>query len=108
MTIARTETNRYRNGSKQAAMKKAGVKFKTWDALNDKRLSALCERLEAKYQNNPIPIDGTFLDDTPLAGQVKRYGAKQARPTMKSFPFPPSHPNCRSRISAAAPPESEE
>lgn len=108
MRIARTETNRYRNGSKMQAMKKAGIKFKTWDALNDNKTSALCERLEAKYKDNPIPIDGMFLDDTPLAGQVKRYGAKQAQPTNKSYPFPPAHPSCRSRVSAAAPPESEE
>lgn len=117
MRIARTETNRLRSMAKLNGMKKAGIKFKTWDALNDKKTSAICERLEWKYAKNPAPIDEPFLDDTPMPGQVgllqarglsAKQAQKQAQPTYRSFQAPPAHVNCRSRPSASAGLEEED
>ena len=85
--IARTETNKILNEGKLLGYQESGVNGgKTWNSTQPrgcKRCSAICDRLSAKYRDNPIPLYETFLDDD----------------TGKEFSNPPAHPNCRSVIS---------
>ena len=79
MTIARTESNRFRNNSKLAAYNESGLDgYKVWDARMDDRTSELCERLNGQKRG----LSENFVD--PKTGE--------------EFVAPPSHPNCRSIV----------
>ena len=83
MTIARSETNRIVNSGKLNAYKNSGVPgVKLFSAHLDKRTSDVCERLQARYGKQGIPLDAPFIDPD----------------TGKGWLAPPTHPNCRSTI----------
>lgn len=84
--ISRTETTKVLAEAKLIGYKSSGLDGgKVWKATQPrgcKRCSPICDRLSAKYGNNPIPLDEEFVDDE----------------TGQSFLTPYSHPNCRSTI----------
>lgn len=77
--IARTESNRIRNAGKLRTYKDSGlIGKKRWDAFFDNRTSELCKRLH----NQEVGLFDKFID-------IK---------TGEGFEIPPSHVNCRCRI----------
>lgn len=83
--IARTETTRFVNEGKLTTWKDAGVEDigggKVWDAVIDGDTSDVCRRLNDRYGDDPIPLGEEFIDPR----------------TNEAYPYPPAHPNCRSR-----------
>ena len=78
--IAITEVIRAWNAATLAAMKAAGVGYKTWQTMRDGKV---CARCLANQNAGPIPVDGTFPS-----------GDKH----------PGAHPRCRCWLSPWTPP----
>ena len=78
--IARTESNRMRNASKQKAYEKSGVvKGKKWNSFIDDRTSPICKRLD----NQKVSLNKNFID--PKTGF--------------EYDHAPAYTNCRSVLS---------
>lgn len=77
MRIARTETNRFRNGGRLQAYGDSGLKGKKqWVSLEDDKTTDICKRLDGQK----VELNDLFVD--PKTG--------------KEFMHPPALPNCRS------------
>jgi SPP1 gp7 family putative phage head morphogenesis protein len=75
--IGRTETSRIINEGKLLGYKETGIKGKkVWTSALDDRTSDICRRLNGQERE----LDEPFKDPG----------------TMKDYPTPPGHPNCRS------------
>ncbi len=77
--IARTETNRFVNQGKLQGYIDSGLDGKKqWDTHLDDKTSPICKRLDGQK----VDLSVNFVDPK----------------TKKTYPAPPSHPNCRSSI----------